>query len=450
MMRGPPRTLDWKVKPDTNDYPIFRKDEDYPVWRDAITAVVLAHGLAILLQYNYVPPEQDIPTYHKMNYWLYMVLKNKIKTTIGRAIIARHKDSHSAVYVLCDLDEHYTNSTAGVLASNKILGELTNGQLTSAWNRSYSEYIHNWIEKAVTYNEICVEGAQLADIHLKTMLQRALHPIPVLRQVVNDEAQMMARGMPQLTYEQYCHLVSSASINHDGLISRSRSNINTLAAYDGSATGADDVPSDEASLILDINQAFARPRLPDHIFSTFEPEDRKKWISLTDSARMTIVKALDTPNQRTKVRLAEQVPTDDSPQDDGDAPSIQANVSDTSINKDAPSQAHHEALSEAHPGDPRRVLAKKSQQSKGKPIARVKATNVGMTYYGEHDQNDVDDTSVLVDQHDTPMFPDNMFPTDGATTSAYNVVSTTTSDYASDTDSSYDDDAWYAQSGLNF
>ena len=83
MMRGPPRTLEWKVKPDVNDYPTFRRDEEYPVWREAVTAVILAHGLAILLQYDYVPPEQDIPTYYKMDNWLYMVLKNKIKTTHG-------------------------------------------------------------------------------------------------------------------------------------------------------------------------------------------------------------------------------------------------------------------------------------------------------------------------------------------------------------------------------
>ena len=150
------------------------------------------------------------------------------------------------------------------------------------------------------------------------------------------------------------------------------------------------------------------------------------------------------------MRVAEQVPTNESPPDDDDTPSIQANVSDTSTNKTVSSQAHQEALSEAHPGDPRRILAKKSQQSKVKPSARVKATNVGMTYYGEHDQDDVDDTSVFFDQHDTPMFPDNMFPTDDAATSTYNVVSTTASDYASDADSSYDEDAWYARSGLNF
>lgn len=92
---------------------------------------------------------------------------------------------------------------------------------------------------------------------------------------------------------------------------------------------------------------------------------------------------------------------------------------------------------------------------------QVKATNEGMTYYGGPNSCDSDDTTLPLDCHDSPMFPDDnadhmawqqdlhqIKSADAA--SACNIVSTTESDYGSDDDSSYDDDAWYAHAGIHF
>ena len=89
-----------------------------------------------------------------------------------------------------------------------------------------------------------------------------------------------------------------------------------------------------------------------------------------------------------------------------------------------------------------------------------------MTYYGLPDETVAADTvysdeATLLDRHDSPMFPDDnaghmawqqaLHQIESAdATSAYNIVSTTESDYGSDDDSSYDDDAWYAQAGIHF
>ena len=69
-------------------------------------------------------------------------------------------------------------STAAIISLGDMLQFLTSNTLDNSWRKPLSQYILEWNEKAITYNEQAPEpiGATM----LKTMLQRAVNYIPAL------------------------------------------------------------------------------------------------------------------------------------------------------------------------------------------------------------------------------------------------------------------------------
>ena len=91
--------------------------------------------------------------------------------------------------VLWLLDQHYSHSTAVIISLGDMLQFLTSNTLDNSWRKPMSQYILEWNETAITYNEQAPEP--IGPTMLKTMLQRAVNYIPALRQVKNDDHQRM-------------------------------------------------------------------------------------------------------------------------------------------------------------------------------------------------------------------------------------------------------------------
>ena len=134
----------------------------------------------------------------------------------------------------------------------------------------------------------------------------------------------------------------------------------------------DELNDDETTELL-INRIESRPRLPDEIFSSFDANDRKQWIGLSREAKQRIVDQLSgssssKQNKRIQAHASTQLPSSHDDTSDTDV-----NPTDYD-NSDPQSDATSTILTNvantnpvAHPGDPRRVLAKQATSKPKSP-----------------------------------------------------------------------------------
>ena len=109
-----------------------------------------------------------------------------------------------------------------IILLGDMLQFLTSNTLDNSWRKPLSQYILEWNEKAITYNEQAPEP--IGPTMLKTMLQQAVNCIPALRQVKNDDHQRMVRGLPPLRYDEHLSLLRSAAQTADEVRSTRRVN----------------------------------------------------------------------------------------------------------------------------------------------------------------------------------------------------------------------------------
>ena len=409
-----------KFKPDKKDYPPLKTDDQYPRWRETLGIVLHSHGLQLVLDATYTPLPGDTQSYHWTQRWVYAVLYDKVQTYHGRAIVRRVRDRLNATEVIMDLDHHYNDSTAGRITAGRLLAYLTSADLDSSWNKPYSQFLTEWLSKAEQYNDMCDLDARLHETALMHMLQRAVYPVPFLRQLTNQEHLSLTKGEAPLNFESYYRLALSTAITHDaeGSRGRRRAFVAQLEDDTHTDTGGASVPDtpdihDETDTIARIvNNATTRPRLPDEVFSSFTAEDRKQWIGLSREGKQQIVKMLKGSNSRTVNNVAiTDADTDDS-DDHSQVPDEDDNADTTVITANQAQSNASSPSSDAHPADLRRVLAQKVQKRK-KPAKRSASMaairRVGVSQRDDPDSDSEvslglgDDTPSL-DLHTNPMF----------------------------------------------
>ena len=497
--RNPFPLLSLKVKPDKKDYPILKTDDQYADWRYQFLTVLHAHNMQVVMRDDFYPEnDEQKHTLRQIKYWVYMVLLDVVKTFQGRAIVRRHKYDYDATLVLIDLHSFYSHSTAGLITSADILEWLTCKVLDSSWTKPINEFLCVWTEKAMQYNDMVSSEQRLHPSALKAMLKRAVHPNPVLRRVSNDDQMTIARGLPPLTLDQYYHLLSAAAITQDSTgrsrrsthMSQRRLSTNSMRVESGSHDDdsfdydRDNDDDNDDSHSLSIHRTDTRPRLPDDLFSGLSSDDRKAWIGLSQEAKQQIINRFapsnsaprSTPTSRQRVNTVDQTEFNSDQQDSGSIDSsattvVQANTSSSSQSTNSSSAtAVNNVVSDAHPGDVRRVLSQKSaskqKQKKKTATSTISSHHVGLSV--RDDSTNGDNGPGCDDPHNTPLYSDNAegrqawrcdlqrftsnAPAPSANaTSAYNALSTIAADYYrhdsddshSEDDDSSDDEPWY-------
>ena len=469
-----------KFKPDKKDCPVLKTDEGYPKWRETMSIVLHSHGLQVVLDIHYVPYPADVPSFLSIQRWVYAALYDKVQTYHGRAIVRRARERLHATQAFMDLDRHYNDSTAGRIVAARLLAFLTSANLDSSWNKPYSQFITEWVAKAEQYNEMCGPDAQLHESALMHMLQRAVHPIPFLRQLTNQEHLSLTKGDDPLTFDGYYNLLLSTAITHDSGGGRGQRGAFVTQRGDDTDDMGLEIDSHHASADHDETEAISRivhsvetrPRLPDQVFSSFTAEDRKQWIGLSRDGKQQIVKLLkdSKDNTRRTVNNAIVADPEDTGSDEESQPEETDATADTTVVTANQAQSSTPSpSSDAHPADLRRVLAQKVQKRKksSKRSASMAAIrHVGVSQRDDCDSDSGSDFSLGLDDaqpdhpHSFPMFDDSpagvaawhaemeridAIPTGGhGFRNDYQTLATYVDDYEHDgsDDSSDDDDAW--------
>ena len=231
-------------------------------------------------------------------------------------------------------------------------------------------------------------------------------------------------------------------------------------------------------LVTRAGRVETRPRLPDEVFSSFTPEDRKQWIALSKEGKQRILdmfknkpvrrahSAITASPHDEDDALSSSPPSEDDTQDSTASTIVTANQTEVAASE-APSSS-----ADAHPGDCRRVLAQKTKPAKSsKRVARMAAVR----HVGASRLQDTDSDSEFsldlgelpdafghedFDPHTRPLFEDDAtgrnawqaelyraqeeLPPAADLVSAYQTLATYQDDYedSHDSDSSGDEDPW--------
>ena len=195
----------------------------------------------------------------------------------------------------------------------EILEYLTTKVLDQSWTKPYVQFIVDWNDKAMNYNDMADEV--LSDTFLKNCLARMVRWISALNQIKNDDQQNIVRGYPPLTYSQFLQLILSAAGTIDETWRRRSRSIHKMRTIQQAAIMPEETtsePEEDSIVQYMINLAEqSRNHLPDALFSVLSPEDRRQWIGMTDAAKKVVVDALvgkqptKTKRARRRVNMAE-------------------------------------------------------------------------------------------------------------------------------------------------
>ena len=384
---GDPGILTVKFKPDRKDYPILKTDDGYLQWKEDFRITLHGHGLQVVLNLSFwptTPAEAD--AIKRIRYWVYNILNSNVLTYHGKAIVRQYRDKMDATSTLYSLDLHYMSSTAGRITAARLLAYLTNHELDSSWTKPYAQFITDWMLKAEQCNDMCDGPAQLHETHLMSMLQRAVHSVPALRQVANQEDLSLAKGDTPLTFGNYYTLLMSAAITQDTASGRRRAHVAQLT---------DNATEDEDAVVSRlINNVETRPRLPDEIFAAFTAEDRKQWIGLSKEAKQRIVNLFTGKPARRVNNVVTEPDHDADVLPDAHSPDDDASTETTVVvANQAQSQGSTPASAGAHPGDVRRVLAQQSKPTKGTKPGKRTVSSARIAHHTETRPSPLDDDS---------------------------------------------------------
>jgi hypothetical protein len=198
------------------------------------------------------------------------------------------------------------------------------------------------------------------DLHInwhqrRTYLQNAISPVKSLRDVADRETDRLVMGGTPFTYEQYMEALKSAATRIDeGRVGRSKREIN-MTHQEHEPVKEEECEPDIEYLINELKRGGFKGKrtlkMNAETWKSLSPEAQEIWDKLEQDMKSKILgsrvtkvnKTLTTPSR--KVNIVETVDDDEESQDESEEkPSIQVN------------NVLARARSEAHPGDPRRMM----------------------------------------------------------------------------------------------
>lgn len=187
-----------------------------------------AQGLGELLDPNYVPNRMDpeeMRLFYEKQQSLYFVLAKKVKTTTGKRIVQREKNTRNAQVVLHNLIYEGMNSTKAILTGRHLFTKITTSRYDPSKSMTAVNYISTFERLVETYNDQQQDvDCQIHGMMLKNLLQNAFSQVPYLRDVASREQEMAVRGFGMFDYESYKNLLESAATVYDETkVNRTRS-----------------------------------------------------------------------------------------------------------------------------------------------------------------------------------------------------------------------------------
>jgi hypothetical protein len=218
-------------------------------------------------------------------------------------------------------------------------------------------------------------SCELQGMLLKNLLQNAFAHVAILRDVTAREQEMIVRGHPPFSYEAYKTVLESTAAVYDESKVTRRNDVHNVGILD-----VEEFPDtqDDLRISEELQESeihMTRTKLPGasmnkETWNALGKKEQDIWDQLQDATKKKILQyAVERAQKKSSTASVNQVSTSDTQTDDGTGSSgvdSEAFVSDEDFRimnteiKDVIKQARKEA----HPGDARRLMGKKTAQVK--------------------------------------------------------------------------------------
>jgi hypothetical protein len=203
---------------------------------------------------------------------------------------------------------------------------------------------------------------------LKNLLQNAFAHVAILRDVTAREQEMIVRGLPPFSYESYkTVLESTAAVYDESKITRR--NVHNVGILDDTELSDIHEEPQESEIHM------TRTKLPGasmnkDTWNKLGKSEQEIWDQLQDATKKMILQyAVERAQKKSSTASVNQVSTSDTQTDNGvgspgDDSEASASDEDFRIMNTEIKDVIKQARKEAHPGDARRLMGKKTAQVK--------------------------------------------------------------------------------------
>ena len=328
-----------------------------------------AHGLIHLFDPDYEPLTlQEYKDYVDASAWFYMVLKKCVKTTTGENVIKKHIYDYNIPKVLAALAADARTSTHAVVNLRQLFLKIATMRCDANYRGTLMSFLNLFKTRVRDYNLHIIVAQQITEVMAKVHLRSAVAPCKPLNEVQIRESERIVLGEPEYRYEEYLQLLEHQATLVDARNAEKRAaNSHLLEWSDPESEGKEEA--------IDVNQALSEyiiqtaaskqgVRMSRGTWRSLTPDAQKVWDQLDDDSKALILSNSQAKKGRAKRNVQanmtiqelteeqdEETPSEESPtSDESDGDTIQANNTEVLTN----------AKNEAHPGDPRKMMGKKT------------------------------------------------------------------------------------------
>jgi len=369
------------------------------VWQEDLLATARAHGIAHVLDPDFEVPEDPAAygEYRMQQAWMYMVFKKIIKTPNGAEIVREHLMDFDMVAIITKLSADARTSTAARINLRTLFDLIVTTRYNSDYRGTATSFVQTFISRLTDYNTRVLDKHKIKRYEAKNYLRNALSPNKAMNDIELREAERVIAGEKEYSFQEYLGMVKhQATLIDERNASRRSAHNHTLHGLgqddDTPADAHEDTGLNLSELI--VNAAEARPpgaRMDRSTWRSLTPEAQEIWDQLDDENKAKILRLRNGSNQSTRgnssrrkaqANLVEHGGMDrgnetSEEEDDDEDAEVQVNQTDV-VSK---------AKDEAHPADPRKMMA--TQGSTGKPSKR--SANTAQLQRFQYHEEDIDE-----------------------------------------------------------
>ena len=368
-------------KPDIKAYPKLKDMQSFNDWFKDITTMARLHQVSEILDPTWRPLQtrEDLDLFDTKQAFFYAVLRYTVRPIQLRELVDKYLSTSDAQGALREILFHMRSSTHAMISTKTMMEEIVTTRLDMKQSKSTYDFIVAFDHLFTKYNQMQRRPEMRLNIYQKRQyMQNALANIKTFRDISEREMDRITMGQQEFTYDEYLTQAKSTATRIDSTRKSSSSrDINMLIA-DGWIS-EDDMSDSESG--YNINETKRQFRDPSHFagqmnketWTSLTPETQQLWDKIDRSEKARILEYKEDRAKRrqqnlkanthksdkpreTSVNVHDTTPTeteDDEKSTDAGTPGISVNTARVQFSVN---NATQQARSDAHPGDPRRVL----------------------------------------------------------------------------------------------
>ena len=295
------------IKRDKSHYKEIKDEKQWDDWKRSTISTVYAHGCENILSQSYVPATpDDTILFIEQQKFMYDVWVNTIRTPMGRHYVRKNEGNRDAQAVWRDYANYMRSSTRADIEIEDLMTALTSLRIDSQRGNA-QKFILSWLDQLRMYEDLTPISAHFPDNMKKAMLQNAISPLKVFKDVKVSEQIEVARGKGPMVYADYVNLVQQVAAGYDKTQEpqqRRPSRQVNMTEYDNYSWEYEDDPGDDnpfedyfGSMSVNVTQQNQRknsnfrrrPSLPKAVWQAMSPDDQMAWDKVSDETKFKII-----------------------------------------------------------------------------------------------------------------------------------------------------------------